>query len=277
MNYFRWLCLLLALKAICMVFVIVYAGIGLGPDEAQYWTWSQSLDWGYYSKPPGIAWQIWLGTKIFGNTELGVRFGSLVLAYLSSLAIYGLARASQMASSTAFWASVLFSFSPLGIMASLFAITDVGMFLFWTLACCIVAHSLALKQKVNYSLLGLVIFAGALFKWPIYFFWGVIILLWAFIALLRSPQILFGIAISLLGLCPSLVWNWQHDWATFRHVFATVNGGQAEGKEMLGKGNFLEFVAAQMALLSPLLFILFWISLWNCIKDKIKELSSPHF
>jgi len=27
-------------------------------DEAQYWFWSQNLDFGYYSKPPMIAWFI---------------------------------------------------------------------------------------------------------------------------------------------------------------------------------------------------------------------------
>ena len=31
----------------------------LYPDEAQYWLWSRTLDWGYYSKPPMIAWLIW--------------------------------------------------------------------------------------------------------------------------------------------------------------------------------------------------------------------------
>src|SRR5215510_533453 len=27
-------------------------------DEAQYWTWSRALDFGYFSKPPMIAWVI---------------------------------------------------------------------------------------------------------------------------------------------------------------------------------------------------------------------------
>ena len=33
-------------------------GTNLFFDEAQYWTWSQDLDFGYYSKPPLIAWII---------------------------------------------------------------------------------------------------------------------------------------------------------------------------------------------------------------------------
>ena len=32
-----------------------WSGLNLYVDEAQYWTWAQALDWGYYSKPPVIA------------------------------------------------------------------------------------------------------------------------------------------------------------------------------------------------------------------------------
>ena len=30
----------------------------LYPDEAQYWLWSRTLDFGYFSKPPMVAWTI---------------------------------------------------------------------------------------------------------------------------------------------------------------------------------------------------------------------------
>jgi 4-amino-4-deoxy-L-arabinose transferase-like glycosyltransferase len=41
----------------------------LYPDEAQYWLWSRTLDFGYYSKPPVIAWAIWATTAIGGGLE----------------------------------------------------------------------------------------------------------------------------------------------------------------------------------------------------------------
>src|ERR1700676_3680117 len=82
---------LLILKAFILMAIILYAGIELGPDEAQYWTWSQALDWGYYSKPPGIAWQIWLGTQVFGQIEWGVRFFSVIFAIFQAFAVYLLA------------------------------------------------------------------------------------------------------------------------------------------------------------------------------------------
>jgi 4-amino-4-deoxy-L-arabinose transferase-like glycosyltransferase len=81
-----------ALSKVFVALIILYSGIGLMPDEAQYWTWSKELSYGYYSKPPGIAWQIAFGTWLFGDTEFGVRFGSIILSFVLSLGIYWLAR-----------------------------------------------------------------------------------------------------------------------------------------------------------------------------------------
>ena len=39
------------------VFAIISTPLELSADEAQYWLWSKELNWGYFSKPPMIAWQ----------------------------------------------------------------------------------------------------------------------------------------------------------------------------------------------------------------------------
>lgn len=254
------LLVILMLKAAAMVGIILYSGIGLGPDEAQYWTWSQSLDWGYYSKPPAIAWQIWLGTALFGNTELGVRFMAIVIAILLSIAVYRLARVCKLSPQTAFWAALTMSLTPLGVIASLFAITDGGFVLFWILASIPFAQALSNRSTPNYYLIGFYILCGALFKWPIYLFWGIILCFWPFYRQLFSWNFLGGIAVSLLGLLPSLYWNRTHNWVTFRHVFATVTGRHSEITHVHSHGNFIEFLGAQFALLSPIIFILLLVS-----------------
>ena len=50
----------------------------LYPDESQYWVWSQTFDWGYFSKPPLIAWVIASSTTLFGDTDFAIRLPSLV-------------------------------------------------------------------------------------------------------------------------------------------------------------------------------------------------------
>lgn len=253
-NPFGSLCLLLVIKAVAILLFILYGGIGLGPDEAQYWTWSKSLDFGYYSKPPGIAWEIWAGTYLFGDTELGVRFGAILVGTFLPLAVYALARACGLQKNSAFWSGAIMAISPLGILSSFLAITDGGIVLFWTLACLFLGKAIENKTAPNYILIGLMVMFGALFKWQIYILWLIIFAGTLFYPILRQKLIFAGIAISLLGLLPSVIWNRDHEWATFRHVFATIEGGATHEQQ---KGNFGAFLGEQVALLSPILFILY--------------------
>lgn len=256
MNQNKSFVLLLSLLGLKVFLVLLFIGsglLGLGPDEAQYWTWSRQPDWGYYSKPPGIAWQIWLGTEIFGNTELGVRISAVIINCLTSISIYLLARSCRLKEWTAFWSALCFAFSPLGVFGSLLATTDGGFVLFWTLSSLVVVQGLSHGKTPNYPLLGLMIAMGALFKWPIYLFWVFIFLFWLPYRQMRSAYVLIGLVISLCGLLPSLIWNSEHDWATFQHVFSTIKGGHAGS---LSTGNFFDFIGAQAALVSPILFVL---------------------
>jgi hypothetical protein len=242
----------LSLKFLVMVFVILFAGIGLGPDEAQYWSWSRNLDWGYYSKPPGIAWQIFATTSFLGSTELGVRLGAAFLGTLFAIAVFALAKKCRLSDTVACMAGLLAALTPLGIFSTFLAITDGGMLLFWTLALIPLVVAIEENKPVNYPLLGLLIACGALFRWPIYLMWLVVLVLWIWRPSARSSTILLGLCISLVGLLPSLYWNIHHDFATFRHVTTIVQGGNDGG----GRPNPLEFLGSQAAILSPIIFAL---------------------
>lgn len=269
-----FLLMFLFLKAAAIIWLIIQGYIGLGPDEAQYWTWSQKLNWGYYSKPPGIAWQIWLGSRLFGNSELGVRIGAVAIGTALPFAIYWLAYNCRLKPWTCTTAALLFAFSPLGFASSFFAITDGGMVLFWTLAAGFFCRALQQESHPQYFLIGTMIFFGALFKWPIYLFWGFVI--GTLFVLKKStfttghPSSLFGgILVSLLGLLPSFIWNRQHDWPTFRHVFSTLYSTNQidSGTTNLMRGNFGDFLGAQAVLVSPILFGLLLMAYWQLIKE----------
>ena len=51
---------------IIRVYSLLVSPVELSVDEAQYWQWSQNLGYGYFTKPPLIAWLIALSTNIFG-------------------------------------------------------------------------------------------------------------------------------------------------------------------------------------------------------------------
>ena len=60
------------------VIALISSELNFHGDEAQYWTWSQELDWGYYTKPPMIAWIIYSTTSILGDAEWAARISCLL-------------------------------------------------------------------------------------------------------------------------------------------------------------------------------------------------------
>src|ERR1700756_4203702 len=72
---------------------IAYANLlELRTDEAYYWTWSKEHALSFLDHPPLIAWFIRFGTAIFGDTNLGVRFGGIVAMLAMQLLLADIAR-----------------------------------------------------------------------------------------------------------------------------------------------------------------------------------------
>ena len=261
------LALLLFIKALWACYEISTGYISLNPDEAQYWTWSRYMDFGYYSKPPGIAWQIWLGCKLFGQNELGVRFFSVVFSMLTALGIYLLGFVSGGSSRLCFWSALILAISPIGLMGTFAATTDVGFIFFWTLSLAPILWALYRNQSPNYYWVGCFILCGSFFKWPIYLLWPLIFFASLFHRPLLNRSFFVAAATSLVGLAPSIVWNAKHEWATFKHVFT-----QSVGKTAYS--NFWDFFGAQFGVLSPIFFLMLLLSVASLIKRR-KEVTKP--
>src|SRR5262245_43581123 len=66
---FAWLALITVARS---VYLYVHP-FDLHGDEAQYWVWAQDLAFGYYSKPPVVAWLIAASTAVCGDGEACIR------------------------------------------------------------------------------------------------------------------------------------------------------------------------------------------------------------
>src|SRR6478752_1063709 len=64
----------------------------LYPDEAQYWLWSRTLAFGYWSKPPMIAWAIRAATSVGGDLEPWVRLPAALFQAGAMLAVFAIGR-----------------------------------------------------------------------------------------------------------------------------------------------------------------------------------------
>jgi len=120
----------LLLFRIGFLFLVPY---NLHGDEAQYWAWSKDLDWGYFTKPPGIAGVIAFFTSIFGDAEWAVRIGSPILHSLTGYIIYRTAH-HIYSGATGFWAACFYLLMPAVFYSSNLMSTDVPLLMCWAVA-----------------------------------------------------------------------------------------------------------------------------------------------
>src|SRR5438067_6040445 len=105
----------------------------LYPDEAQYWFWSLHPAFGYYSKPPLVAWIIALTTRALGDSEFAIRLAAPLLHAIAAGFVYGIA-ARLHDRRAGFWSALTYITLP-GVSLSGFLIsTDAVLLPCWAAA-----------------------------------------------------------------------------------------------------------------------------------------------
>jgi len=202
---------------------------GLHGDEAQYWAWSQNPAFGYFSKPPMIAWVIGASTAIFGNAEWAVRLCAPFLHMATTLMIFLSAR-RFFDERTAFWAALVYVLMPAVWLSSFIMSTDAALLLCWATA----LHSWACLRDgggwARVIQLGAALGFGLLSKYAMAFM--VPVLCFAVVFDRPSRKALFGprgfvvAGIAAAILAPNLMWNAAHEFATISHTAENANLGQ---------------------------------------------------
>jgi 4-amino-4-deoxy-L-arabinose transferase-like glycosyltransferase len=233
-----------------------HAGVELYGDEAQYWTWSLHPDWGYYSKPPMVAWLIFLGTSLFGDSELGVRSPSLLLYALTSWVIFlfvrRLFRARPDADAMAFWSALLFATLPMTSLGSWLITTDAPLLLCWALSIYFTVAALETGRWRDWLLLGVAIGLGLLSKYSMVFYGlGFVVYVLASRerwSLLKDPKPYVAAALSFLFLVPNIVWNANHSFVSLHHTaeISELN------RTLFHPGALLEFFVGQFLVFGPI-------------------------
>lgn len=233
------------------------AGIEMHFDEAQYWEWSQHLDWSYYSKGPIVAWLIALSESVFGHGEWQTRLPAWLLHSLWLGLVHGLAFEIWGSRRAAWLAVVLAATTPIYLALGLVMTTDIVLFCAWTAGLWAITRAVGSDNPRAWYGAAIAIGLGALGKLSIGLLPLSILpyLLWRHRDLLRSPHPWLASLIVLLIMSPVLVWNLGHDWVMFRHELHHVEGN--------GRALPLEFVIGQWLSLSPLVAIVGLRALWR--------------
>jgi Dolichyl-phosphate-mannose-protein mannosyltransferase len=224
-------------------------------DEAYYWTWSKHLAFGYYDHPPLVAVVIRLGTMIAGDTELGVRLVSILLALPMSYAVYRTASILFGDMRMAANATILLNVTLMAAVGTLIVTPDAPLLVASSFVLFFLAKVLETGRGAWWLAAGAAVGAALLSKYTALFF-GPAILIWLVcVPKLRhwliSPWPYLGGVVALGMFSPVILWNADHQWISFIKQI----GRRARIADF--RGAFVsELIPTQIAFATPLVFIL---------------------
>jgi Dolichyl-phosphate-mannose-protein mannosyltransferase len=249
----RQLLAVCALIALLTAMRAIYAGvIELRTDEAYYWTWSKENVLSFLDHPPMIAWFIRFGTAIFGDTNFGVRFAGVLAMLVTQLLLADIVRrlthdiravilAVLMPEAAVYYGLLMGKIAP-DVALIPFAVAMVWALVRlvetddarWWLAAGVFA-GLALLSKFTAVMLVPAVLAFMLIpdwrrRW------------------LTSPYPWFAALVAVAVFSPVLIWNVQHDWASFRFQFVRAAATHELSLRTVG-----DFFGLQFFLVGPIL------------------------
>jgi 4-amino-4-deoxy-L-arabinose transferase-like glycosyltransferase len=244
----------LTILALVVLRLIAAAFTPLTFDEAYYWTWSKHLAGGYYDHPPMVALVIRAGTIIAGDTELGVRLVSILLALPMSFAVYSSAQILFGGTRVAAGAALLLNVTLMAAVGTLIVTPDAPLLVASSFVLFFLAKVLQTGQGAWWLAVGAAVGAALLSKYTALFF-GPAILIWLLaVPKLRrwliSPWPYLGGVVALALFSPVILWNADHHWVSFLKQF-----GRARVEDF-NPAFLLELVPTQVAFATPLVFIL---------------------
>src|SRR5882672_2148270 len=234
-----WLAIALLIAALTAM-RLVYAGVlDLRTDEAYYWTWSKESVLSFLDHPPGIAWAIRFGTAIFGDTNLGVRFSGIVAMLVTQLLLADIVRrvthdyravvfALLLPEAALYYGLLMAKVAPdtamipfaVAMLWSLVRLHESGKARWW-LAAGLFAGLAALSKFTVIMLLPAVLAFALVPDWR---------RRWLF-----SPYPWAAALIAAIVFAPVLIWNYQHDWASFRFQFVRAVATHALSLRTVGE------------------------------------------
>jgi len=258
-NKYVWTLLgLMGIFWLYRLFVLFNAPYDLYFDEAYYYNWAQNPDWGYYSKPPMLGWLIWATTSLFGDSQVAIKIGAMILYPLTTMVIYFIAK-ELFDVKTAFYSALIFFTLPSVWMSSLIISTDVVLLFFWSLALLFFIKALKAEKARDWILAGVFSGLGLMSKYNFIFFLLSVVLVFVLIPKYRkhfsNKYLYLSMFIAFIIFLPNLIWNYNHDFVSFTH---TKQISHVSGK-LIHPNKFFEFFGAQFLVFGPILFFFYWV------------------
>lgn len=250
--------LVLLWLAVWWVCNLLQAGLTeLANDEAYYHMFAERLVWGYFDHPPVTALLVWAGERLFGG-ELGVRFFFTVLQPLYLWILWRLVRPADADRRDAALFTVVSASTLMLQLYGFIAVPD-GPLMLTAALFLLTFKRFTEGRRMAWLWMGV---AMALMAYSKYH--GALVVLFALAAapprqLLRPSLYLSG-AVALLLLVPHLVWQYDHDWASFAYHLSGRNS-------VFKPGYVVEFLGNMLVVFNPF-FVPLYVQAWRKVKPQ---------
>lgn len=268
--------LLIGFLIIYLLRLLIVATMGIMPQDAYYYLYSEHLALSYFDHPPMVAYMLKLFSLVLGKSVVAIKLTDFIVTLLTLLSFFKLARIF-LSDNQAVKAALFFGTTLMVSILSFNTTPDVPLLLFWTLSL-LVAHKALFENKLwHWMATGLMFGLAFISKYT-----GIFLLFGLFLFLLLSKEhrryliskqsllvlLFFGLAIF-----PVVYWNHSNGWISF--AFQTSERAESLEGFQLQPLLFLGNLGTQLLLLIPFLFLGMVIVIFKMIKKYARKKALP--
>ncbi len=284
-----WAVIIVAFTTFARIWFLGSGQLNLVQDEAQYWDWTRNMQLTYYSKGPLIAWIISTWTFVFGNTEFGVRFGSVVGSMLTQIVLFWGMTKLWKRPGAAVWTLIIYNSMPVFLALGILMTTDNPFILCWTCALfslysATIPYPPGLERDSNESkklpfvLIAVFLAIGILAKYTMLGFIGLSILY--SLILLKKEGLPSGFLKKLfaalgagvfIGFLPTLIWNCQNNFVGYKHVLYLIGAEGSKASTLIRFDRVIPYLGEQIGMVSPWWFVFMLIGGFSAIAVVFKK------
>ena len=250
------------------IYALYVSPIELSVDEAQYWHWSQNIEFGYFTKPPMIAWAIALSTSVFGNEEWAVRLFSPLIHFSTSLILWATSQFAFGAKAGKL-AALIWIFTPAASLGSFIISTDTPLLLFWSFSILFIFKLFRNETNLIAILAGISIGLAFLSKYAALYFVIFFIMWWLIYDRnkdLSIKNIFIILLTSMLVASGNIYWNYINEFVTVSHTVSNAN----LTKIIFNLTNVISFLSSQLLVFGPIFLLLYIYLVFDCFLKKGK-------
>jgi hypothetical protein len=268
--------ILIAFIGLYLIRLLLTQTMGLMPQDAYYYYYSEHLALSYFDHPPMVAYMLHFFSLLFGKSVVAIKLTDFIVTLGTLLSFFHLSKffleKEQALKATFFFGSTLFV-----TILSINTTPDVPLMLFWTLTLLVFCKAVFQQKEAYWALTGLLIglsfdskYTALFLLFGVFFF---LILSSKYRHLLLSRSMLWLLLSFVVGCTPVLLWNAQNEWVSL--LFQSSDRATTIMKLSFRPKYLFGNLGTQILILLPPLFIGLLITLTKVGREIIEKWRLP--